>query len=489
MWSRIAQFIINYRLPSIVVIGLITVFMGYHASKIELSREFARTVPPDDPDMVYFNQFKEYFGEDGNIVALGILDSSVYKLENFNKLQQFSLELSKLTGVNTVVSIPLIKTIQKDTANKKFYLQDLFPRPLTSQKQLDSLMGIMRNQRFYMGQVVNEKNGATMVLVSLRKEIVNSAIREKLIQDIEVMGQKFSEDTHVELRYAGLPFIRTEMSLQVRKELRLFLFLSMIVTGVIMFLFFRSFRAVIFSMIVISVVVVWVLGTVVLFGYKITLLTGLIPPVIVTIGITNAIYLLNKYHLEYAKHLNKEAAIAVVVRKMGLATFLTNLTVAIGFLTLLSTDIMVLREFGIVAGINIMGLFLVSLLIIPGIFSWLPEPGKKHLRHLDFLMMNGFVRAVDLLVHRHRPAIYLVAVFFTIFSIYGISKLQSISFIVDDVPEDSQIKKDLLFFEANFSGIMPLEIEVDTGERRGILKLRTLQKIEELETFLDSLKV
>ncbi|HZX74309.1 MAG TPA: MMPL family transporter, partial [Cyclobacteriaceae bacterium] len=364
MWSRIAQFIINYRLPSIVVIGLITVFMGYHASKIELSREFARTVPPDDPDMVYFNQFKEYFGEDGNIVALGILDSSVYKLENFNKLQQFSLELSKLTGVNTVVSIPLIKTIQKDTANKKFFLQDLFPKPLASQEQLDSLMGIMRNQRFYMGQIVNEKNGATMVLVSLRKEIVNSAIREKLIQDIEVMGQNFSEDTHVELRYAGLPFIRTEMSLQVRKELRLFLFLSMIVTGVIMFLFFRSFRAVIFSMIVISVVVVWVLGTVVLFGYKITLLTGLIPPVIVTIGITNAIYLLNKYHLEYAKHLNKEAAIAVVVRKMGLATFLTNLTVAIGFLTLLSTDIMVLREFGIVAGINIMGLFLVSLLII-----------------------------------------------------------------------------------------------------------------------------
>jgi len=488
MWSRIAQFIISYRLPSIVFIGLVTVFMGYHASKIELSREFARTVPPDDPDMIYFNQFKERFGEDGNIVALGILDSAIYKLKNFNKLQQLSLELGKLPGVNTVVSVPLIKTIRKDTLNKKFYLKDLIPRPVASQYELDSLMGIMGNQRFYMGQIVNPENGATMVLVSLRKEIVNSAVREKLIQDLVIIGKKFSEDSNIELRYAGLPFIRTEMSLQVRKELRLFLFLSMLVTGVIMFLFFRSFRAVIFSMIVIGVVVVWVLGTVVLFGYKITLLTGLIPPVIVTIGITNAIYLLNKYHLEFAKHLNKEEAIAVVVKKMGLATFLTNLTVAIGFLTLLSTDIMVLREFGVVAGINIMALFLVSLVIIPGIFSWLPEPGKKHLRHLDFKIMNGFVQAIDLLVHRHRLTIYAGAILLTIFSVYGISKLQSISFIVDDVPDDSQIKKDLLFFEANFSGIMPLEIEVDTGERKGILKVRTLQKIEELETFLDSLK-
>ena len=156
------------------------------------------------------------------------------------------------------------------------------------------------------------------------------------------------------MRYAGLPFVRSVVAVQVRKEMQIFLYLSALVTGVIMFLFFRSFRSVIFSMIIIGIVVVWVMGTLALFGYKITLLSGLIPPVIVTIGITNAIYLINKYHLEFAKYRDKEQAIASVVKKMGLATFLTNLTVAIGFLTLLSTDILILREFGIVAGINIM---------------------------------------------------------------------------------------------------------------------------------------
>jgi hypothetical protein len=213
------------------------------------------------------------------------------------------------------------------------------------------------------------------------------------------------------------------------------------------------------------------------------LLSGLIPPVIVTIGITNAIYLLNKYHLEYSKRRNKEEAIAAVVNKMGLAMFLTNLTVAIGFLTLLATDIIVLREFGIVAGINIMALFVVSLIMIPGIFSWLPEPAPKHLRHLDFKILGSFLKAVDIMVHRYRPAIYFVSLAVAIIAGLGMTRLQAVSFMMDDVPKESQIRKDLDFFEANFSGIMPLEIEVNTGKRRGVLNIRNLQKIEEFHRF------
>ena len=310
-----------------------------------------------------------------------------------------------------------------------------------------------------------------------------------MIKSLKEAGDKFTQNSGIELHYAGLPFIRTEVANQVRKELQIFLYLSAFVTGLIMFIFFRSFRAVLFSMIIIAIVVVWVIGTIVLLGFKITLLGGLIPPVIVTIGVTNAIYLLNKYHLEYARLKNKNEAIAVVVNKMGLATFLTNLTVAIGFLTLLSTDVLILREFGIVAGINIMVLFVVSLIMLPSIFSWLPEPEPKHLRHLNFKIMNKFVRDLDLLVHRQRILIYVVSAALAIVSVIGLLKLESLSFIVDDVPEESQIKKDLKFFEANFSGIMPLEVMVDTGKRRGVLDVKNLKKIESFESFMDSISV
>jgi uncharacterized protein len=489
MWTRIATLIIRFRLALIGVILLITVFMGYHATKVQMSYDLARTVPLDDPEMVFLQKFKKQFGEDGNIIAVGLQDSGIYSLKNFNRFRELNKTIREIPGVNNLLSLPEVKIIRKDTANTRFYLDGHYPKQIKDQAQLDSLMGAIRNQKFYMGQIVNEQNGATMMLISITKEVMNSSKRIAMTKALVELGTEFSKDTGIQLRYAGLPFIRAMMATEVRKEMQIFLYLSALVTGLIMFFFFRSFRAVLFSMIIIGIVVVWVMGTLALFGYKITLLSGLIPPVIVTIGITNAIYLLNKYHLEFAKRRNKEEAIAAVVNKMGLAMFLTNLTVAIGFLTLLTTDILVLREFGIVAGINIMALFVVSLIMIPGIFSWLPEPTPKHLRHLNFKILGSFLHYVDIVVHRYRPAIYITSLAITVFAGLGMLRLESISFMMDDVPEGSQIKKDLQFFESNFSGILPLEIEVNTGKKRGVLNIKNLEKIDEFEGFIDSISV
>lgn len=491
MWNKLAGLIIRLRLYLMVFIGVITVYMGYQASKVQMSYDFARTVPPDDPDMIVLDRFRAQFGEDANIIAVGLGDRSVYELKNFKAFDRLTGDIREINGVNNVISLPVIPMIMKDTAESKFYTQEIFPPDISTQAELDSAMATARDQRIFMDQIMNEQNGATMMLVSVQKEVMNSARRDDLVKSLLDAGDKFEDETGIVLHYAGLPFIRTYVASQVKKEMQIFLYASALITGLIMFLFFRSFRAVIFSMIIIGIVVVWTLGTLTLFDYKITLLSGLIPPVIVTIGITNAIYLLNKYHVEFAKTRNKEEAIKTVVLKMGLATFLTNLTVAIGFLTLLSTDILILREFGIVAGINIMALFLVSLVMIPGVLAWLPPPSKRHLRHLNFRIMGGFLKAVDIMVHRHRPAIYIASVALALISAFGIWKLESVSFMVDDIPKDSQIMKDLKWFEANFSGIMPLEIVVEfvTKRRRPILDIRNMQKVERFERFIDSISV
>jgi uncharacterized protein len=489
MWNLIAQWIIRYRLQLIVLIGVITIIMGYYASQVQMSYDFARSVPPNDPDMVMLNRFRQQFGEDGNVIGIGMKDSSIYQLKNFEAYRDFCREVKQIGGVSQVVALPLLQFIVKDTINKRFYFTNIFPEVIKDEKVFDSLLTVVSNQKIYMDQLVNQHNGATLMGITIQRDIMNSSAREGLIASLMEKGKAFENKTGIKLHYTGLPYIRAVIANSVRKEMQIFLYASALITGLIMFLFFRSFRAVVFSMIIIAIVVVWTLGTLALFGYKITLLSGLIPPVIVTIGITNAIYLLNKYHLEFAKCQNKVEAITVVVKKMGLATFLTNLTVAIGFLTLLSTDILILREFGIVAGINIMVLFIVSLIMIPGIFSWLPTPTEKHLRHLNFKLMSDFLKSVDSLVTKQRALIYIVSIGIAAISVYGVLKLRSVSYMVDDVPEDSQVKRDLLFVEENFSGVMPLEIVVEfkTKKRRPILDTKNLQKVEEFETYLDSL--
>jgi predicted RND superfamily exporter protein len=465
--------------------------MGYQASRVEMSYDFARTVPLDDPDMIDLEEFRVRFGEDGNLIAVAVKDSALYKLKNFEAYRQFTNDIKEIPGVKQALSLPFLPLILKDTAGSKFYTQRIFPDRISSQQQLDSLLQIVRDQKIYSNLLLNPKNGAAMMIVSVPKEVMNSSKREAVVQALQEAGKRFEKSTNIEVHYAGLPFIRTLVANAVKKEMQIFLYASALVTGLIMFAFFRSFRAVLFSMVIIGVVVVWTLGTLTLLGFKITLLSGLIPPVIVTIGITNAIYLLNKYHLEYAKTQNKLDAIRVVVKKMGLATFLTNLTVAIGFLTLLSTDVIILREFGLVAGLNIMALFLVSLIMIPGIFSWLPKPSEKHLRHLNLPIMTGFLSLIDLFVHRQRPLIYVGSLVLALISAYGIFQLHSVSFMVDDIPEQSQIKKDLKFVETNFDGIMPLEfvIEFHGKKRRPILEIKNLQMVDEFENFLDSITV
>jgi predicted RND superfamily exporter protein len=490
MWEKVARLIIKFRLLLIGVIAIVTGVLGYYATKVQMSYDFAGgTVPKNDPDMIALEKFRNEFGEDGNAIGVGFKDSAIYEQRNFKAYRDFARKVKQISGVSEVIAMPLLKLALKDTENSRFYLANIFPETIRSDEEFDSLMTIARNQKVYMEQLVNPKNGATMMFVTVNKDVMNSALREPMTAALQQAAAEFQRATNITPHFAGLPFMRTVVTNQIKREMKIFLLASVLITGLIMFTFFRSSRSVIFSMIIIGIVVVWTMGTLALFGYKITLLTGLLPPVIVTIGITNAIYLLNKYHLEFARTGNKLEAISTVVNKMGLATFLTNLTVAIGFLTLLSTDILMLRQFGIVAGLNIMALFFVSLVMIPSVFSWLPTPTERHLRHLHFKRMGRFLKLVDNVVANQRTAIYFASISLAVISAYGIWQLRSVTFMVDDVPEDSIVKKDLKFFEANFSGIMPLEVVVEfhTKKRRPILDVQNLRLVEEFETFLDSL--
>lgn len=469
-----------------IILALITAFMGYKARDIEWSYDLAKVVPEDDQDMQVFSDFKELFGEDGNLVAIGLKDSAIYEVENFNRFRMLSEEVAKLAGIKEVVSLPLIMRLQRDEGIKEFRLEPIFPEYINTQPELDSLLAVALDQKFYSGQLINEDNGAVLLLIGIDKDVLNTEYRIQLTQDIISIGDIFSNRTGIELHYAGLPFVRSVIAGGVKKEMLMFIIFSVVITGLIMLMFFRSFYAVIFPLTIIGVVVVWVLGTLVLFGYKITILAGLIPPVIVVIGIPNSIYLLNKYHQEFLKHGNKVMAISRVTRKIGFTTLMTNFTTAIGFLVLGFTDIIILKEFGIVAGINIMATFLVSIILIPSVFSWLPPPSRRQMRHLEFKPLGAALHSLDLLVHRNKYRIFLVTSVIVVISAIGINKVHSISYMVDDIPAESQVRKDLTFFENNFSGIMPLEIVVDLGQRRGITNIRNLQKLEEFERFLDS---
>jgi predicted RND superfamily exporter protein len=488
MWHHLAIFILRYRLYLIIFIGIITAFMVSQFKYLEMSYDLASVVPTDDDEMQQLIKFKETFGEDGNVIALGVQDSAIFTSTNFQRFKYLNDELARLEGVNGVLGLPNLRKLTANRGEKSFELTPVFPEILDDQQELDSLLSFTSKLKFYTGQLINEDNGATILLVTIDKKVLNSSARDKLVADIIMAGEQFEEATGIDIHFAGMPYLRSHNMVKIKAELNEFLIYSILITGLILFFFFRSIKAVAFPLIIIGVVVMWTVGTIALLGYKITILTGLIPSIIVVIGIPNSVYMLNMYHQEYARHGDQVKALRRIIRKIGIVTLITNFTTAVGFGVLVFTNINILMEFGIVASLNIMATFLVSIILIPSLYSYVKPPRGRHLKHLEFKMLQGFLNFLDRIVHEHRKAIFFFTFIVVIIAAYGLSRVEAISYVSDDIPKKSQLKQDLEFFEENFSGIMPLEVVVNTGNKKGVQNLSNLRKIDEMEKFLDSIE-
>ncbi|HYV90368.1 MAG TPA: MMPL family transporter [Chitinophagales bacterium] len=485
MWNFIARSIIRYRLALLIFLAVITSFMLYHARSVHMTYSNPQVIPVTNPKYAEYVAFKKQFGEDGNVMVIGIQTDQLFTTKVLNAWNELAKNTKFVAGVDEVIAIGNSVTFEKDTVNKKMHIASIFPYHINSQTDLDSLKEKFLNLPFYNNLLYNPETHATLMAVHINTARLNSKARIETVQKIQEYGKLFSEQTHLSIYYSGMPLIRTVMTTQIANETKLFLLLAAITTGLVLFILLRSMNAVLVSMLVVVTAEVWTLGTIDWFGYEITILTGLIPPLVVVISITNCVYLLNKYHIEFVKHGNKIKALTRIIEKIGLATLFTNLTAAIGFGVFYFTQSEILKQFGLVAGLNIAGIFLISIILIPCIYSFLPEPKEKHTDYLDRIFLNRVLRTLDHLVHYQRKWIFIATIVFVGIAIGGIFQLKTTGYIVDDIPHKDKLYTDLKFFEQNFHGVMPLEILVDTKKKGGVLSPARLSKINQLQDTLE----
>jgi hypothetical protein len=442
----------------------------------------------DHPKYKAYQEFKKKFGEDGNLLVIGIQTENLFEQNFFNAYATLQRNLKQLKGVEDVISVPSAINLIKVPATEKLKADTIFPERSLTQTEIDSSRKVFLNLPFYRNLLYNPQTHAWLMGIRINKEILNSQKRISLVEDIVRFANAFGISHHVDIHLSGLPFIRTELSTRIAKEMKWFLLMSVILSAIILLLFFRSFGSMLLSLSVMIIGVVWSLGTMDLLGYKITLLTALIPPLVVVIGIPNCIYFLNKFHSAYNETGDKKKSLVVMVERMGIVTLFCNLSAAIGFAVFALTRSQVLKEFGVVAGINIMALFFISLVLIPSILSFFPKPKSRHTKYLDNPGLNRWLTRLEHWSLNHRKFIYIVTVFVVGVAVAGIFRLKTVGFIVDDIPKSDKLYTDLKFFETHFRGVMPLEIIVDTKKKYGVSRnLNNLLKIDSLSYFLTSL--
>ena len=488
MWRSVGQFILKYR--SILLLALLglTSFMAYHASKVELSYEFARAIPTDHPKYKAYLEFRKKFGEDGNLLVIGIQTNKLFQRKVFNDYIALQDDLKKIPGVEDIISVVSAVDLVKDSSSEKLKALPIFRDTVLSQAEIDSAKNVFFNLPFYKTLLYNPETNAWLMGVRIDKNVMNSKKRVGVVVSVTHLANDFGKRNDIDIHLSGLPLIRTEMATRIANEMQRFLFASVLLSALILLIFFRSFGTMLLSLAVVITGVVWSLGIIHLLGYKITLLTALIPPLIVVIGIPNCIYFFNKYHTAFNDTGDKRKSLVEMISRMGVVMLFCNLSAAIGFAVFALTRSDVLKEFGVVAGTNIILLFFISLLAIPIALSYMPAPKSRHTKYLENPSLNRWLARLEHWSLNHRKLIYIITSIIILVSIAGIFRLKSVGYIVDDLPKSDKMYTDLKFFEKNFKGVMPLEIIVDTKRKYGATRnFRNLQKVDSLSQYIASM--
>ncbi len=485
-WNSIARVILRNRVLFIFMIILITAFLATQWQNMRFSHTEANLLPDDHEINQIYNDFLDKFGEEGNLIVIAVKDSSLFTPEKFTAWNNLTRDLENFEAVENVIAIGNLKKLEKFEDPNRFEMVQFIQDKEWSSTQVKEYKDDLLNKLpFYKGLVYSENYKTIQTAVYLKEEIVNSIERKDFVlKELQPLIEQFEEDTNLDVYISGMPYIRTLNAKNITDEIGLFIGAALLVTSLIFFFFFRSIRATVIAMVTVMIGVMWAFGIIGLLRFEITVLTALIPPLIIVIGIPNCIFLINKYQQEIKIHGNQAKSLQRVISKVGNATMLTNVTTASGFAAFILTDSSLLKEFGIVASINIIAIFLLSLVIIPIIYSYMSVPKDKHLKHLNKRWIGAFTAWTERMVRHHRISIYIISTILLAGSIIGIYNIKISGSLLEDMPQDADFFQDIRFFEEEFNGVMPLEILIDTKQDKGALKLATLKRMESLENLI-----
>jgi len=466
-WNALAGIILRNRAVIFLMIVGVTVFLGFQWKNMKFSHSEANLLPDDHEINILYNKFLNTFGEEGNLIVMAVKDSSLFTPEKLKAWNDFNSSFKKYEEIELVISLADLKTLEKKENPTRFELHPFIKDSSYTKTQVSSYENQLFNKLpFYEGLIYSKHSKTIQSALYIKKDIVNTKARKQFIQNVLTPAvEDFEKKNQLDVKVSGMPYIRTMNSQNIMDEISVFILAALLVTSLIFFFFFRSFRATFISMTAVIIGVMWAFGILGLLQYEITVLT----------------------QQEIKKHGNKAKSLQRVITKVGNATLMTNVTTASGFATFALTESKLLKEFGIVASINIIALFILCLLVITIIYSYMPQPKERHLEHLGKKWMERLVDWMENMVKTQRVAIYFSSVIILIVSIIGIYTIKVSGSLLEDMPKTAGFYKDIVFFENEFDGIMPLEILIDTKRKQGVLKLSTLKRMEKLQEVLEEI--
>ena len=484
MWNRIAIYILRHRVLNLIIASVLLVFLGLEAFKVRMGHNIANTLPATDTTMVVYRQFLEKYGQDGQSIFIGMCDDSLFTLKHFQDYYDLNTKIRELPGVTECLSVSRVYNIVKNDSLKKFELAQVVQRRPETQAEVDSIKMVIMSLAIYDRLLFNTETHSTMMLVSLDAAHANTAIRRELTDAMDMILDEYGKEHGVEMHISGMPYIREITTQTMVKEIVGFTALSILVAGLILYLFFRSWRPLVSVVAIVLLSVIYMFGIMALLDFEITILTGVLPPLLIIIGVENSIFMLNKYHREYEVCHDRIRALSNVIVRIGPANFLTNTTTAVSFASFIITRNMLLVPFGILASICIMLTYVMTMVLLPTFFSYQKRPEGKLVNYMNSPRISFIMDEVSAFVLSKKRYIYAVVAVLLVICAIGAMRMSTSGRVVDDIAKGDKLYKDIVFFEDNVGGVMPFEISIDTRKPRGIMNANFIRKVQQVQDSL-----
>ena len=488
----IYSFLLKNKKQIFVFFLIILTFLTYQSLRnLRISNQINKTLPEVHESSKIHDQFRKKFGEDGNSFFISIprnlLYENIYIYEAWENLRQdienekIIIKNNEIDPIEVIVSETNLKKLVINEEDKIFDFISFANSKPNSTKDLEKIRNEINEYPFYKGLIYSdtkknqEKEEISLMVIQIKKEFMALEERsiwiEKILKKIENFKLKYPE-----IHISGLAFIRAYIKKKIQEEVLIFVSLSILMMSLILFFFFRSWKILILCLSVVSSSVLFGLGMIAFLGYEISSMMSLMPSLLIVIGIPNCIYYIHYLQDKVQKHEKKEA-IKLTFLHISKISFMTNLTTALGFFTFITTKNQMLSEFGIATGISVLFLFLCSNILFTLGFQTIKIPAAKH--HFLENKFQNFLKKLNIIPKKYNYYFSIALVLSLFTAIFYAKKIQTTASFTDDLSEKSILKQDLRYFERHFSGVIPIDIYIQSTEKFN--KEKQFKKLEELQ--------
>ena len=467
-------YLINNPKKTLFLLFSITIYFGYYAffssDKLVVDFSLEQMFPENDIEREKYEAFRDEFSREDDKFLLVYKCGDPLSRDNISRLESITDDLEWIDGIENILSLSNIE-------DASLFDSDLDDSTWNANSEFVS------NHPLYRNLVISNDGQSGGIFVDLEDDIQNQASRARVFNAIDNI-LKYHQMW--EWHEAGIPVLRTRYVDLVSKERMIFIPLGCFVVFAILLYIFRQLSCVVLPALSIFITLIWVSALMAFCGISINLISYLTYILILIIGCSNCIHILMKYHECISPEgVTIKEAVSKVIKELGGALFLTSFTTAIGFFSLVMTNIKITREFGFVLGIGVILMFIVAIITIPIILIYVARPEKKHVDRLINHSDSFSVDKIELFTRKYRYEIVVISVMFFILSGIGLQKVDYNTSILDDLRPGNSIYDNVMFVDDHFGGILPLEVVIETADS-SILDIDFLHKAEEFEKKLNS---